>query len=42
MGKTKRKKIQDIMKKAVVDNIDDLEEVRQELRPTKAKKLEDL
>ena len=37
MGKTKRKKIEDRMKKAVVDNIEDLEEARQELRPQKIK-----
>ena len=37
MGKTKRKKIEARMKKAVVDNIEDLEEARQELRPQKIK-----
>ena len=37
MGKTKTKKIQDRMKKAVVDNIEDLEEARKELRPPKIK-----
>lgn len=37
MGKTKRKKIEYRMKKAVVDNIEDLEEARQELRPQKIK-----
>lgn len=37
MGKTKTKKIQDRMKKAVVENIEDLEEARKELRPQKIK-----
>lgn len=37
MGKTKTKKIQDRMKKAVVDNIEELEEARKELKPQKIK-----
>ena len=42
MGKTKGKKIQDRMRKAVIDNIDVLEEVRKELKPAKDKKIEEV
>ena len=36
-GKAKGKKIQDRMRKAVIDNIEDLEEARKELKPQKIK-----
>lgn len=41
-GKAKGKKIQDRMRKAVIDNIEDLEEARKELKPQKIKVKEDI